>query len=443
MKTTQTDKLLPRRLKKLRQRLGNRGIWGLLALLQVFLLLILLLTWPPVRLTLVVPASETAYWSGLVEEFEADRSNIQINLVGLSNTQGDLTDRLRELCAIDIMAGNSLCDLIYMDIIWVPEFAATGRLLDLSDRLSPAELSEFINSEIVSDLSQEGLYRIPFRSDIGLLYYRKDLLEQAGYQLPDTFQQLLTISKDLQSQGAAEWGYLWQGRSYEGLSAVFIEVLRGYGGFWLDSETLDVGLDRPEAAQAVRFLLQTMEAQVSPSAFLAYSEANTLAEFKQEKAVFLRNWPYVWSELNAEDSPLRGKVGIHPMTLHAAAHQGSACRGSWGLSIARTSQHPREAWQAIEYFTSARAQRRFVLDAGYIPSREEIFNDPEVARKYPHIPKLAEAVKNSVLRPPIPQYAQASEILQRHLSEALRQQVSPEAAMQAAAAETRRLLESD
>jgi multiple sugar transport system substrate-binding protein len=113
------------------------------------------------------------------------------------------------------------------------------------------------------------------------------------------------------------------------------------------------------------------------------------------------------------------------------------------LSIAKTSQYPREARQAIEYFTSARAQRRFVLDAGYIPSGEEIFNDAEIARKYPHIPQLAEAVKSSVLRDRRTQYAQASEILQRYLSEALRQQVSPEAAMQAAAAETRRLLESD
>ncbi|HBY79945.1 MAG TPA: ABC transporter substrate-binding protein, partial [Cyanobacteria bacterium UBA11148] len=47
--------------------------------------------------------------------------------------------------------------------------------------------------------------------------------------------------------------YLWQGKQYEGLAAMFTEVLEGYGGFWVNPDTLEVGLDQPEAVQAVEF----------------------------------------------------------------------------------------------------------------------------------------------------------------------------------------------
>ena len=100
---------------------------------------------------------------------------------------------------------------------------------------------------------------MPFRSDAGMLYYRQDLLESAGYQPPETFEELVSISEDLQNRGLAKLGYLWQGKQYEGLAAMFVEILEGYGAFWVNPETLEVGLDRPEAIQAVEFLRSTLE----------------------------------------------------------------------------------------------------------------------------------------------------------------------------------------
>lgn len=97
---------------------------------------------------------------------------------------------------------------------------------------------------------------------------------------------------------------------------------------------------------------------------------------------------------------------------------------------------------AIQYFTSEEAQRRFILQAGYVPSRRELFADPEIVAQYGHYPQLLEVVQSAVLRPPIAQYAQASDILQRYLSAALTNRLSPETAMKAAANETHRLLEA-
>jgi multiple sugar transport system substrate-binding protein len=433
------------RLQKFLQRLGATKIWGLTAALQILILLILFITWPaapPVNLTLVVPASEATYWSSLINNFEAKNRDIQISLIEVKNRQGNLTEKLKEFYTINFQSGNPY-DLIYMDVIWVSEFADRGWLMDLSNRISLKELAKFLESDVAAGRYKSRLYRLPYRSDIGLLYYRKDLLQQVGFQPPETFQQLLQISQNLQKQKAAKWGYLWQGREYEGVSAMFVEVLQGYGGFWINPATREVGLDKPEAIAAVRFLVRTIEENISPAEVVSYSEDESFTEFQQGNAVFLRGWPYMWTQANANDSPVRGKVGIQPMKLHAKDHSGGGCNGSWGLGIAKTSKHPNEAWRAIEYLTSAQAQHQFILETGHVPSRKTLFSEPKIVDKYHHFQQLSKAVKQSVLRPPVPEYALASEILQRYLNEALRKQRTPEQAMKAAAAETRKLLRNN
>ena len=433
------DNQLLSKLQQFLQRLGVMSIWGLIAALQILILLILYITWPQINLTLVVPASEATYWSSLIKDFETKNRDIQIHLIETQNRQGNLTEKLKEFYSMNFQAGNS-SDLIYMDIIWVSEFADNGWLMNLSDRISAKELAKFLETDVAAGRYKDGLYRIPFRSDIGLLYYRKDLLGQAGYKPPETFPELLKISKTLQKQGVAKWGYLWQGWKYEGLAAMFVEVLHGYGGFWVNPSTLEVGLDRPEAIAAVRFLLGTIEEKISPPEVLSYSEDESFAEWQQGNAVFLRSWPFVWAQANGKDSPIRGKVGIQPMMLHAEGYRGGSCNGSWGLGIAKTSKHPKEAWKAIAYLTSTQAQRRFILETGYVPSRKTLLSDPKIVDKYSHLPQLSKALNQSVLRPSIPQYAEASQILQHHLSQALTKQRSPEQAMKAAATETRKLL---
>ena len=248
---------------------------------------------------------------------------------------------------------------------------------------------------------------------------------------------MIEISQKLQQQGLVDWGYVWQGKQYEGLAAMFVEILKGSGAFWVEPETLEVGLDRPEAIEAVKFLSTAIELGISPPGVTTYAEEETRRLFQNGKTVFLRNWPYVYGA--ALESPIAGKYNIKPM-VHQIGNVSGACLGGWGLGIAQSSKHKEQAWQVIEFFSSEASQREYVLQTGYVPSREILFNDPQIVEKYPHYPQLLSVVKSAALRPPISQYAQASDILQRYLSSALTQKMSPEQAMQAAADETRRLL---
>lgn len=395
------------------------------------------LTQQPTVLTMLMQGQDLLNWRPFVEEFEQKNPDIRINLV-----EGPFDSNLIEnLYTSAFLLGDSPYDIINMDIVWVPKFAAAGWIMDLSNKISSEQLSKFVPGNVEGGRYNGKLYRIPHASDAGMLYYRKDILEQAGVEPPETFEQMVNISQNLQKQGKATWGYLWQGKQYEGVSAMFVEVLEGFGGFWANPQTFEIGLDKPEAIKAVEFLKSTIASGISPPGVTTYGEEETRILFQNGQTIFLRNWPYVWKLANVEGSKIKGKIAIKPM-LHAAGKKGGSCLGGWGWGISKTSRHPEAAWRTIQYLTSEETQRKFILQTGFVPSYKSLFTDREVVALYPHYPELLKVVEQSALRPPLAQYAQASDILQRYLSAAFTGRMSSEKAMKAAASETRNLLGS-
>ncbi len=416
-----------------RQRRWRWLAWAIAALTAVLAVGLPLWAQQPVTVRVMMQALEAEQWQPMEAAFEEANPDINLEIVDAPND----TNLVEDLYTSAFLLGDAPYDLVYLDIAWVPKFAAAGWLRPLDDRFPESERDAFLQGDLDGGTYQGELYRMPFRSDGGMLYYRTDMLADAGYEPPETFEELLTISRDLQESGVAKWGYLWQGKQYEGLSAMFVEILEGFGGFWVDPDTLDVGLDSPDSIEAVEFLRTTIEEGISPPGVTTYAEEETRRVFQNGETVFLRNWPYV-AGLAAE-SEIAGKFAIKPM-VHQPGEASGACQGGWGLGITRSSQHPDEAWRVAEYISSEDAQRDFILQTGYVPSRRSLFNDPEVVDKYPYYPELLDVVESSALRPPIAQYAQTSDILQRYLSAALTGSMSPEAAMQAAARETRDVL---
>ena len=395
------------------------------------------LTQQPVTLTLLINAGEVPYWKDLmIKDFEKENPDIRIQIIEAPNA----TDLTENLYTSAFILGDSPYDLIYMDVIWTAKFAAARWLLDLSDRVTDKDLKVFLDKDVEAGRYRGKLYRMPLRSDAGMLYYRKDLLDKVGANPPETFEDLVKISKKLQFNNAVRWGYVWQGAQYEGLPAMFVEILEGFGGFWVNPDTNEVGLDKPEAMQAVEFLRSAIAQGISPPGVTTYREEETRRLFVSGEVAFLRNWPYVWSSANEDTSKIKGKIGIKPM-VHVPGETGGASLGGWGMGIAKTSKHPEEAWKAIQYFSSKEPQLRFTLETGNISSRRDLFTDPQIIAKYPHYPQLQKVVESAVLRPSIAQYAQASDILQRYLNATLSNpQLSAEQAMKSAANETRSLL---
>ncbi len=334
-----------------------------------------------------------------------------------------------------LLAGDDSFDLVYMDVTWTPKFAAWLRPLD--GDFGAAGIAKLLPAAVDAGRFEGHLYRIPVRTDVGLVYYRRDLLERARLAPPRTLPELAAIAGRLESPPAL-WGYVWPGAQYEGLICTYLEVLRAWGGFWVDPETLEVGLDRPEALRALEFLRKCRSpGGISPPGVTSYREEESRRLFQDGRAVFLRNWTYVWRLAEAEGSPVAGKVGVLPMLPAGPDGAAGGTLGGWGFGVARTSRNPRLAVEFIRYAVSLEAQRTLCSETGYLPALADAYRDPGLLAANPFLAEVETLQKDAVPRPAIPRYALASDILQRHLSAALTGSATPEEALASAARETR------
>jgi multiple sugar transport system substrate-binding protein len=388
-----------------------------------------------VTLRMLVPANERPFWLPLAATFAEANPGVSLDL-----QEGPVPTDLREsLTTNALLSGDGAYDLVYLDVTWTSKLAAAGWLLPLDAEIGEEERAAFLPQALGAGFFRGRLYRIPFRTDVGLLYYRADLLEEAGIAPPRTFAQLEAAARRLQSP-PGRWGFLWQGAQYEGLVCFFLEVLHGHGGSWIDPETLAVGLESPEAEAALSFLVRARgPGGISPPGVAAYKEEETRHLFQGGRAVFLRNWPYVWRLSQREGSQVAGKVGVLPVPT-VAGEPGSGTLGGWGLAVARASRHPREAIAFLRHATSLESQRLFCEPTGFAPARRDAYDDPALLAANPFLRDLGAIHASATARPVVARYAQASDVLQRHLTAALAGLSSPREALAAAARETRLVL---
>jgi len=368
-------------------------------------------------LSMLMEPDGTGVWRDLISRFQDLHPGIRVRLI-----EGPPATNTREdMYSTSFLAGSTAYDVVYCDVIWVPKFAAAGWLLDLTGRLSPEDVADYLPADFRAGSYRGRLYRIPAFTDAGVLYYRKDLVPRP----PQTFDDLVLLSKQHMTNDRAGW--LWQGKQYEGLVTVYLEILWGFGGDWINAETREVLIDRPEALQALEFLQGTINT-ISPPAVTTYAEEETRSLFQNGRSVFLRNWPYVWTLM--KESPLRveNRVGVAPM-VRAPGRDSAATLGGWGFAISRFTRNPDAAWEFVKFLTQREQLRQVQSRMGVIPARRSLVP-----------PEFAPIFESARMRSPIPEYAQASDILQRWLSAALTGRIDPHDALREAARETRSLL---
>lgn len=374
-------------------------------------------------------------WKVLIENFEKAHPGIKVEM-----QEGPSATNIREdMYSTSFMAGETTYDMAYADLIWVPKFAAAGWIIPLGDRITPYEIAQFLPGDIAGGMYQGKLYRVPSQSDAGMLYYRKDILDEAGFEPPLTWDELIEQAQKLQNPPDL-WGFVWQGNQYEGLICDYLELLWSAGGELLDVEGRVV-LDQGGAAvEALQFLYDVIHTyKISPPGVTTYQEEESRHVFHNGQAVFHRNWPYVWTLAQKEDSPIRGKVGITPM-VHKKGFQSAATQGGWGWVISKFSKNQEAAWEWIKFATSYDSQKTLHFYNGYIPTRHALFADPDILRESPHYPDLWRVQINARTRPQHPQYAQISDILQRNIHAGITGSIAPGEAIKRAAQEIRELL---
>jgi multiple sugar transport system substrate-binding protein len=376
---------------------------------------------------------------GLLREFEAAHAGVRVKGEALPWTSDDQ----HQLYVINLEGRSPGFDVMMLDCIWVPEFARAGWLVDLTARLTPDELAPYFASAVTAGRYDGRVWALPWNMNVGLLYYRSDLLARYGLRPPETYEELVAAVgriRDAEKNPALE-GYLWQGKQYEGLVVNVLEALwaNGTGLFGEDGAILP---DPARAADALRFLRGLIETNVSPAWTTAADEELSRRAFGDGHAIFLRNWPYAMDLFEAPGSPVRGKVGFVSLPGRARGAAGVGSTGGAHLAVSRRSRHPELAVALARHLTSRTAQRAIALGAALSPTRRDLYHDAELVRAHPGMPRLDELMVAGRPRPVTPAYLLVSSTVQPEFSAALVGVKSPERAIADARARLRYFLES-
>ena len=367
----------------------------------------------------------------LVKQFNQEhRGEINLQVV-----RGPLeTEAMSDLAISSLLLGNAPFDGLLMDVTWLPKYAAAGWMEPLEDFFNEKDLDALAIGAREGNSYDGHLYRWPLTADMGLLYYRTDLMEQP----PATPEELVLVSQSLQKDRKVDWGYVWQGRQYEGLSCVYLEMIDGFGGDWLQPNNNHIGLDLDPGVQAAAWLQELIDQGVSPNAVTNYAEPEALQSFKVGDAAFMRNWPYAWTELQKSDSAVKGNVGI--TTMVARPGHSTATLGSWGLTVLKGSAHVNASIEAIRFLTNESSQKQLFLKHGYTPTQQSVFDDPQLLQDKPILAEFGQALKVVKARPETPLYAQISDVLTRQLSSILTRETTPKDGMNVATSHTNQIL---
>lgn len=373
----------------------------------------------------------------IIAQFEAENPDIKVKDEILPAN----TDQQHQFYAINFGAGSADFDVLSMDVIWIAEFARAGWLRDLSHLLPDDQQDDFFPGPLAAVNYQNRRYAVPWYIDAGLLYYRQDLLNKYGFPPPATWLELVETARAITAQEKDVHGFIWQGKQYEGLVCNALEFIWSHGGGVLADGR--VVIDSPEnrvALQLMRDLIVTYE--VTPEQVTTLIEEPTRHIFGNGNALFLRNWPYAWNIFQAEESAVKGKIGV--CTLPAAqGHESASTLGGWQLGINKNSKHPVAAEKFIEYMTAPRIQKQLALNVGYKPTRKILYDDPELLARQPFFALLYDVFTHARPRPVSPRYMAITQILQPEFSAAITGIKTPAEALASAQDQLVRLLQPE
>ncbi|MDQ5897129.1 MAG: trehalose/maltose transport system substrate-binding protein [Pseudomonadota bacterium] len=297
-------------------------------------------------------------------------------------------------------AKSSDLDVINVDVVWPGMIK--DHLIDLKPYSKGAEKEHF--PSIVANNTADGrLIAMPWFTDAGLLYYRKDLLEKHGEKAPTTWEELAATAKKIQDAerraGNADMqGFVFQAKAYEGLTCDAVEWLWSHGGGNIVDDKGQITVNNPKAAKALNTAASWI-GTIAPTGVLNYGEEDARGVFQNGNAVFMRNWPYAWSLGNGKDSKIAGKIGVSALPKGGADGKNAATLGGWQLAVSKYSKNPKEAADLVMYMTSKEIQKERAIKGSYNPTIPSLYQDKEVLAAAPFFGDLYNVFTSAVPRP--------------------------------------------
>ncbi|MCU1242195.1 MAG: hypothetical protein JWO71_2921 [Candidatus Acidoferrum typicum] len=296
--------------------------------------------------------------------------------------------------------GASGPDVYAIDVIW------PGMLAEYFIDLKPYfanEVSLQFPATAAGYTVDNKLVAMAYRADIGLLYYRTDLLRQYGYREPPrTWDELEIMAARIQAGERAKgkkefWGFVWQGAADEVLTCNALEWQAAEGGGRIIEEDQTISVNNPQAIRAWQRAARWV-GSVSPPGVVGYREWDSLNVWVAGDAAFMRHWPSAYLDSQAAGSSIRDKFDTALLPAGKSGRVGTL--GGWGLAVSRFSAHPREALQLVRYLTRRDVQVKRSRTLSQPPTQPELYNLPEVLGPNPRFALLSQAFQTGIVSRP-------------------------------------------
>jgi multiple sugar transport system substrate-binding protein len=338
----------------------------------------------PNSLILSKGPDSTGILEKVVARFNKEDHPFKVIYQVASNDTGQYFDKMRT----EFQVGESDIDVIGADVIWPAQFAANGWIEDISDRFTEEMQSEFLEAPIAASKYKGKIYGVPWYSDAGLLYYRKDLLDKAGMQPPKTWEEMLDQARRIQEEEGIREGFTFQAAEYEGGVCNQCEYIWNAGGEVLAPEDpTKVLVGRPEGIAGYETARLTVTSGGAPLAVATYKELESVTPFIQGDAVFNRNWPFAYALATGgaeTGSSLKPEwVGVTQLPVTNEGDESFACLGGWDFCINASSDKKDQAWEFIQWMIQPEIQKVQAIGAGYLAPRKSLFEDQELIKEQP------------------------------------------------------------
>ena len=344
-------------------------------------------------------------------------------LTGISVRLDEMEEgALGQRMLLEVSAESASYDAMMTAIEWSPLVASSGYATPLEPWIESDITPDWFNYEDILAayrdmfLWEDGLhYGIPFAGETVFMFYRPDLFEQEGLDVPTTYAEVMDAAKHFSENVDSVAGISYRARLGWEFTYMWSIFLAPFGGMMVDPATGEVALDSPGTADSLRYIRDLW--QYAPVGVESFSFPEAWDAFMLGRAAMMIEASAAAPEVeNPDKSLVAGNVGYSPLPAGPAG----AYSGVWGWSFAMTddSENKEAAWAMIAYLTSEGLQSDYLANGGIV-SRASALGDPALQAQYPYYQATLDTLEQAAALNeqglsvvlPTPKWSQVSEVM--------------------------------
>lgn len=397
------------------------------------------------ELTFAFGADDSGTIQTLIDKFNKENEGkIKVNWKETS----PFSDEFFKQIEADYIEESPSMDVIGADVVWTPVFAARGWAENISTQFFEKHEPEwFVKPALASATYNFKIWGVPWFTDAGILFYRVDLLSEAGYKIPPaTWKELQEMASKIMTTKQTKYGYVFQGANYEGGTANACEYIWNAGGNILMGDLSVSGsfgelnidpdiitVNSQEAQIGLAAAQNLVKSGIAPENIYEFKEQEAAQTFQNGEAVFMRTWPGIMAMFQQEGSKVKpDQIGLAPLPTTNKNKIGNSCLGGWNLIInARSSEAKKKAaWKFIRFMTSPESQRFRAMSNGILPTLTELYQDETLLQEAPGMAIALQVLPKAKERPKSPYYMDMSPEIAVVFSQLMRGEINAQEAVQ-------------